>query len=466
MKNKILCITVILAVLLSLASVSVLAADGDVYDKVYAIENYVNVVIDGEVVNTPDIVIDGTTYLGLRAISEALGYTVEWDDESKIAILGSGGAVNLGTEVIEKGTSEELKDIYVLTDYVNAIFIDGEPVRVKNLVREGRTYLGLRDMGEILGYEVNWDDKTNTASLTKIIPVTTKVKLQGDVTSDYDALATVYYKFYAVNYPNEKSEAINNQVANEVALYRYFKYIAENNSLKYDLGDLNATYKEYQASYGSEEEYKTVLELFNLSEEEDYLFFRASTELNTIQPAVVDYLYDNLESIKALKEQARVKYNTEKEGLTQDITRVKHILIPTVDLATGEALSAEGKAEAKTLANSVQNQAKKSRNFDELVKKYNKDEGQPEDGYEVVYDSQFVPEFEEAALKLNKGDVSGVVETTYGYHILKCTDKYSKTPTFDEYFEAYYANDYTTMMQDAFADWAEENPIKFTVIPE
>lgn len=62
--------------------------------------------------------------------------------------------------------------------------------------------------------------------------------------------------------------------------------------------------------------------------------------------------------------------------------------------------------------------------FADAAREYS-DDGSAEDGGDIGYvseDSEFVPEFEAAALDLDEGEVSDVVETQFGFHVLKATD--------------------------------------------
>jgi peptidyl-prolyl cis-trans isomerase SurA len=67
----------------------------------------------------------------------------------------------------------------------------------------------------------------------------------------------------------------------------------------------------------------------------------------------------------------------------------------------------------------------KGEDFAELAKKYSKDPGSKELGGDLGFFErrQMVKEFDEAAFKLNVGQVSDVVKTNYGYHLIKLTEK-------------------------------------------
>src|SRR6516162_9938166 len=108
----------------------------------------------------------------------------------------------------------------------------------------------------------------------------------------------------------------------------------------------------------------------------------------------------------------------------------EHILLTTVGKTDAEV------AEIKTKAEDILGQArKKGANFEDLAKKYSEDPGSKAKGGDLgwLVQGQTVPEFEKAALGLNKGEISGLVRTQYGFHIIKLIDKESAhTKTLDE----------------------------------
>jgi peptidyl-prolyl cis-trans isomerase D len=109
----------------------------------------------------------------------------------------------------------------------------------------------------------------------------------------------------------------------------------------------------------------------------------------------------------------------------------QHILL----LTTGSKTDAEV-AEIKKKAEDILAQAKKKgANFDELAKKYSEDPGSKTKGGDLgwVVQGQMVPEFEKATFSLNKGEISDLIKTQYGFHIIKVLDKESAhTKPFDE----------------------------------
>src|SRR5271157_4067439 len=114
----------------------------------------------------------------------------------------------------------------------------------------------------------------------------------------------------------------------------------------------------------------------------------------------------------------------------------EHILL----LTTGKGQTDAEIEEVKKKAADVLAQAnKKGANFEDLAKKYSEDPGSKTKGGDLgwIMQGQTVPEFEKAAFSLNKGQMSGIIRTQYGFHIIKVLDKETAhTKPFDEVKDA------------------------------
>ena len=101
---------------------------------------------------------------------------------------------------------------------------------------------------------------------------------------------------------------------------------------------------------------------------------------------------------------------------TPEQVRASHILLKT-----------EGKDEAavKTKAEEILKEAKGGADFAELAKKNSEDESNAKNGGDLDYfgRGRMVPEFDAAAFNMETGQISDLVKTQFGFHIIKLTDK-------------------------------------------
>ncbi len=103
--------------------------------------------------------------------------------------------------------------------------------------------------------------------------------------------------------------------------------------------------------------------------------------------------------------------------------RAKHILLATIDLDTREPLDEEAVAQKKALADELLSQLRTAQEpivlFDQLMNEYSEDSGLAAnpDGY-TTRKGEMVAPFENAALALKSGEISDVVESDFGYHII------------------------------------------------
>ena len=92
------------------------------------------------------------------------------------------------------------------------------------------------------------------------------------------------------------------------------------------------------------------------------------------------------------------------------------------------------KKKLRKKAEEVLKKAKTGEEFSELAKEYSDDKGSAANGGDLGYftKGQMVQPFEDAAFSLKSGEISDIVESEYGYHIIKVYDKIDEQLPFDE----------------------------------
>ena len=119
------------------------------------------------------------------------------------------------------------------------------------------------------------------------------------------------------------------------------------------------------------------------------------------------------------------KFIEENKMYFEQVT-AQHILINTVDEAKNP-LPEDKLKEAKAKANKVLEKVLAGEDIGALAKEYSEDPGSKDNNGEYTFPrGQMVPEFEEAAFNGEEGKVyPELVETAYGYHIVKTVKKLS-----------------------------------------
>ena len=144
----------------------------------------------------------------------------------------------------------------------------------------------------------------------------------------------------------------------------------------------------------------------------------------------------------------------------QGVFAVKHILLKTTD-DSNQPLPDEEAAAKKTQAEELLSQLQGlgadslEAKFDELMNEYSEDGGLATnpDGYVFSSADSLVGGFREAALELEIGGLSGIVETDYGYHIML------RLPLTEDTRAEYGANFRASAMDDLVQQWEEASDI-------
>jgi peptidyl-prolyl cis-trans isomerase D len=115
--------------------------------------------------------------------------------------------------------------------------------------------------------------------------------------------------------------------------------------------------------------------------------------------------------------------------------KVSHILIKTPLPGPDGKVDEKGTAEAQRRAEDILKQLRAGAKFEDLAKKYSEDPGSAKLGGSLglIGRGQTVPEFEKAAFSMPKGQMSDLVKSSYGFHIIRVDDKQeAHTKTLDE----------------------------------
>jgi peptidyl-prolyl cis-trans isomerase D len=125
------------------------------------------------------------------------------------------------------------------------------------------------------------------------------------------------------------------------------------------------------------------------------------------------------EDLQSFYDQHRDDYRVPEQ------VNVSHILIKTPLPGADGKVDPKGVEEARKKAEDVLKQLKAGGNFADLAKKYSEDPGSGKSGGSLgwIGKGRTVPEFEKAAFSLDKGATSGLVQSSYGFHIIRLDDK-------------------------------------------
>lgn len=156
-------------------------------------------------------------------------------------------------------------------------------------------------------------------------------------------------------------------------------------------------------------------------------------ERRTVRYALVD-VNQIRQGIQISDDKLKLQYqdNIQQYQVPNQV-HVQHILFMTVGKTDAEV------DEVKKRAEDVLKQAKKGAKFDELAKKYSEDPGSKDKGGDLswIRQGQTVPDFEKTAFTLAPGQISDLVKTQYGFHIIKVLEKQTAhTKLFEEVKES------------------------------
>ncbi|EJQ10951.1 peptidylprolyl isomerase PrsA [Bacillus paranthracis] len=158
----------------------------------------------------------------------------------------------------------------------------------------------------------------------------------------------------------------------------------------------------------------------------------------------VDKKFDEMkkqygDQFDTLLKQQGIKEETLKTGIRAQLAQEKAIEKTITDKELKDNYKPEIKAshilvKDEATAKKVKEELGQGKSFEELAKQYSEDTGSKEKGGDLGFfgPGKMVKEFEEAAYKLKKDEVSEPVKSQFGYHIIKVTDIKEPEKSFEQ----------------------------------
>ncbi|MBI1920556.1 MAG: peptidylprolyl isomerase [Geobacter sp.] len=168
--------------------------------------------------------------------------------------------------------------------------------------------------------------------------------------------------------------------------------------------------KDIQKNYQSKKDYQKALELTGIAEKDLAHFIERGRYASQFKKQEVD------DKVKVTDDMVKAHYEQNRSSyLKPRVFKVSHILVKVPPTAL-----AEEKAKLKAKAEATLKKLKEGANFAEVAYADSDDDTAMVGGQmRPFHEGQTELPFEEAVKKLNAGEISGIVETIYGYHIIK-----------------------------------------------
>ena len=196
------------------------------------------------------------------------------------------------------------------------------------------------------------------------------------------------------------------------------EFVKQNTKVKFDYAYLKQDDLK-KGLHPTDEELKAYYESHKAS------YANSIPEKRKVKYAVIDTAKAEAE-VQVTQDDLRAYYDQHRDQYrVPEQVKVSHILIKTPLPGPDGKVDEKGVAEAQQRAADLLKQLKGGAKLEDLAKKYSEDPGSAKQGGSLgwIGRGQTVPEFEKAAFSLPKGQISDLVKSSYGFHIIRVDDK-------------------------------------------
>lgn len=234
-----------------------------------------------------------------------------------------------------------------------------------------------------------------------IVPVTAGVLLLGGCSSDSTDSkdnTLISSKAGNVTVKDVMDKIGKDQIASTSFSIELNKILADKYKDKVDTKRIDDDIKKEEKQYGGKDQFESMLKQQGMTLDD----YKEQKRLSAYQ-----------------KQLLNDKVKVSDKEIKDDTKKASHILIKVKSDSDKEGLS-DKKAKAK--AEKIQKEVEKNPNkFDDIAKKESMDSASAKKGGSLGYviKGQMVDKFDKALFKLKEGQISDIVKTKYGYHIIK-----------------------------------------------
>lgn len=399
--------------------------------NISAAYDFVSVRVNGSYINAPSYLYNNNVYVPLRAVSEAMGAEVLWDSETKgITITTNATEPKAEPRAFSLNTGEDLSlEVYI--NYVK-LAVDGKELLIPHFLHNGTTYVPVSVFYDHFGCHVMQHQATMSVRIYE---------------PDY-VIFGENEVLYVNSTPYTKTEIsdISNVIAGNptpatLMDYVYVEEFLLNAQAVKTLGEQIVPAEGF-SEYYTANNYDNLIATNNVENKEAFIknviwpmYYSQSINEETFG----SYLNPTDADLEAFL--ANSSYGTGRW------LKAKHILINKTE-------DGSGLEQAKEILAFVKENPEK---FDSMMATYSQDPSsitQP-DGY-LFQESDMVTEFYESTLPLQVGEISDIVESQYGYHIILKVADYENGLPLDEVKEEiqleYLSNSFNNMMTKQLAE--------------
>ena len=215
--------------------------------------------------------------------------------------------------------------------------------------------------------------------------------------------------------PPEHTKEINKTIIDDLVSRELLIQNCNKTGIKVSDDELNKEMASIKARFQNEEQFNQMIKSQNLTMDDVKSDVRKAL-------AIKKLMRNDIEDKITVDEKAVNEYykNNPDKFIEGESIKASHILIMVDKNAAKDA-----KETAKKKIDGLLIRVKKGEDFAKLAKENSDDKGSGQNGGDLGFFSKgmMVPNFEKAVFSLKKDEISEVVETEFGYHIIKLTDK-------------------------------------------